>query len=156
MDRRDHRVGRAHRGPFWERWTTRIAVLALVTAVIGGGVYANLESVPGYAPWQDRASTLLRQIGFGGALDVYEDWRYSRHVPSDGSPDVRGLLTSTNGSATATYRFLPPLPGTADGRGWHPIRARPANSRWSTPRSCSRTTVTALPTSLRRSTPDSR
>jgi hypothetical protein len=72
MDMRGHRVGRAHRREFWERWTTRIAVVALVITVIGGGVYANPESVPGYAPWQDRASTLLRQIRFGGALDVID------------------------------------------------------------------------------------
>ena len=61
MDGSRQRAGHAHRTPFWERWTTRIGVLLLVVVVIGGGVFANLESIPGYAPWQDKASTLLRQ-----------------------------------------------------------------------------------------------
>jgi hypothetical protein len=74
------------RVPFWERWTTRLAVVVMLVAVIGGGGYANLE-----------------------------------HAPPDTTPDVRGLLTTTNGSPTAPYPYLPPLPGTADGRGWHPV-----------------------------------
>jgi hypothetical protein len=66
---------RAGRTPFWERWTTRIVVVIMVVTVIGGGVLANAESVPGYAPWQDGASTLLRHLGFDSALDAYEHWR---------------------------------------------------------------------------------
>ncbi|MDT5316766.1 MAG: hypothetical protein QOE74_5786 [Mycobacterium sp.] len=126
MDR--SRLGAAgrRRRPFWERWTTRLAVTVMMVAVLGGGVYANVESVPGYAPWQDRASTLLRQIGFGGALDTYENWLYSRHAPSDTSPDVRGLMsTTTSVSALGGYPYLPPLAATADGRRWHPVVRRP-------------------------------
>jgi hypothetical protein len=113
------------RVPFWERWSTRLAVVVMLVAVIGGGGYADLEAVPGYAPWQDKASTLMRQYGFGGALDAYENWWYTRHAPPDTTPDVRGLVTTTNGSPTAPYPYLPPLPVTADGRGWHPVARTP-------------------------------
>jgi hypothetical protein len=111
------------RRTFWEWWTTRIVVIAMLVAVVGGGLYANFASGQGYAPWQDRASTLLRQVGFGGALDAYENWLYSRHTPSDRPPDVRGLLATTSGAATVAkpYPFLPPLLLTADGLGWHPM-----------------------------------
>src|SRR4051794_24100456 len=63
---------RGRRRGFWDRWTTRLAVIGLLVAVVGGGLYANVASVPGYAPWQDKASTLLRQVGFGRALDAYQ------------------------------------------------------------------------------------
>jgi Phosphodiester glycosidase len=122
---RSHHDVAPQRRPFWERWTTRIGVVVVVIAVIGGGVYAKLESVPGYAPWQDRASTLVRQIGFGKALDAYENWWYSRHAPSDAPPDLRGLLSVPATSGTATYPYLPPLPVTADGHGWHPMARTP-------------------------------
>jgi hypothetical protein len=113
----------SHRRTFWERWTTRLAVIAVSCGLLAGIVYANFTAVPGYAPWQDKASTMLRQIGFGGALDTYENWLYSRHAPSDAPPDLRGLLSSPSGPASAVtaYPFLPPLRVTADGRGWHPM-----------------------------------
>jgi hypothetical protein len=120
-------VARSRRRPFWERLTTRLAVVVMTVAVLGGGVYAGVGSVPGYAPWQDRASTLLRQIGFGGALDAYENWLYTRHPPSDTPPDVRGLMatTATSASSSAGYPYLPTLAVTADGRGWHPVVRTP-------------------------------
>lgn len=127
MDRSRPGAARIRRRPFWERWTTRLAVSVMVVAVFGGGVYANAESVPGYAPWQDRVSTLVRQIGFGGALDAYENWLYTRHAPPDTSPDVRGLMVTSamSASASARYPYLPPLAVTADGRGWHPVVRSP-------------------------------
>ncbi len=103
-------------------------VTGLLIAVVGGGFYANVASVPGYAPWQDEASTLLRQAGFGGALDAYQNWTYGRHAPSDASPDVRGFLTAADASQSSggAYAYLPPLPVTADGRGWHLIAHDPS------------------------------
>ena len=102
-----------------------MGVLLLVAVVIGGGAFANLESVPGYATWQDTASTLLRQYGLGPALDAYENWWYTRTLPSDATPDLRGLLAGTTGSSVAPYPYLPSLPVTADGRGWHPVARAP-------------------------------
>jgi hypothetical protein len=53
----------SRRRNFWERWTTRLAVMAVSCGLLAGIVYANFTAVPGYAPWQDKASTMLRQIG---------------------------------------------------------------------------------------------
>jgi hypothetical protein len=119
---------RGRRRGFWDRWTTRLAVIGLLVAVVGGGLYANVASVQGYAPWQDKASTLLRQAGFGRALDAYQNWTYSRHVPSNAAPDVRGFLTAADASRSPgrAYAYLPLLPVTADGRGWHPIAHIPS------------------------------
>ncbi|MCP9276464.1 phosphodiester glycosidase family protein [Mycolicibacterium arenosum] len=107
-----------------------VLVVAIVTAL--GSGYAVLSSGPGYAPWQDRASTLLRQLGFGGPLDAFENWLYSRHAPPDTSPDANGLLGAFDHSAPngprASYRHLPALPGTADGLGWHPVVRTPGTS----------------------------
>ncbi|GAB7072046.1 hypothetical protein H7J06_02715 [Mycobacterium hodleri] len=100
-------------------------MIVVLLGVVGGGLYANVESVPGYAPWQDRTSTVLRQLGFGAALDTYENWLYSRHAPSNTQPDVRGLMATTT-AAAAPYRYLPHLAGTADHLGWHPIPRLPA------------------------------
>ena len=63
--------------------------------------------------------------GLGPALDAYEDWWYARKAPADTMPDVRSLVVATNRPATATYPDLPPLPVTADGRGWHPVTRTP-------------------------------
>ncbi|CAN5601813.1 phosphodiester glycosidase family protein [soil metagenome] len=116
---RDPRIPR--RRTFWERWPTRIAVIVILVTVAGVGLYPSLESIPGYAPWQDKASTVIRTIGLGGPLDAFENWLYSRHPPSDTAPDVRGRLTAASGSSPATYPYLPPLAVTADGRGWRPV-----------------------------------
>lgn len=112
---------------FWEWWTTRLAVIGVLIAVVGGGMYASIDSVPGYAPWQDKASTLMRKVGLGTALEVYENWLYSRHPPSNTPPDVRGLLAATTGptGSIRTYPYLPVLPVTADGAGWHPVLRTP-------------------------------
>ena len=120
-----HRARRADRTPFWERWSTRAGVLLMVTVVIGGGLFANGEAVPGYAPWQDKASTLLRQFGLGPALDAFENWWYTRKTPSDTTPDLRGLMTAPTESSTVDSPYLPPLPVTADGHGWHPVARAP-------------------------------
>ena len=116
--RRDASTDR-HGRSFWEWWTTRVAVIGVLITVVGGGVYASVDSVPGYAPWQDKASTLMRQVGLGTALDVYENWLYGRHLPSDTPPDVRGLMAAMGGSTgpIRAYSFLPALPVTADGPG---------------------------------------
>lgn len=124
--RRDASTDR-HGRSFWEWWTTRVAVIGVLITVVSGGVYASVDSVPGYAPWQDKASTLMRQVGLGTALDVYENWLYSRHPPSDTPPDVRGLMAAMGGSTgpIRAYSFLPALPVTADGAGWHPVIRTP-------------------------------
>lgn len=85
---------------FWERWPTGIAVIVMLVAVAGVGLYPSLESVPGYAPWQDKASTAIRQIELGGPLDAFENWLYSKHPPSDAPPDVRGRLTAASPALT--------------------------------------------------------
>lgn len=115
---------------FWERWSTRVVVIIALLGIVGGGLFASAEAVPGYAPWQDKTSTLLRQLGFGGALDTYENWLYGRHTPSDTPPDVRGMLNVVNITIAAPYPNLPHLTATADHLGWYPLsRTRDEPSR---------------------------
>jgi hypothetical protein len=125
MDARRQGHARSHhrRRSFWESWTTGIVVMTSLVAILGGGLYTNIAAAPGYAPWQDKVATVMRQIGFGAMLDAVENWIYTSRVPSDIPPDVRGLLASAAGTHTSThaYPYLPPLRVTADGEGWHPV-----------------------------------
>jgi hypothetical protein len=84
----------------------------------------------GYATWQDRASTALRQVGLGGLLDQYENWRYTRHPPSDTPPDPHtfepdAVIAGAPPSPLDSNPGLPPLAATADNTGWHPVTRVP-------------------------------
>ncbi|MCW2655356.1 MAG: hypothetical protein JWR32_6332 [Mycobacterium sp.] len=116
----------------WRR-LAQIAVLMVLAAEIStAATYEQVLGSTGYATWQDMASTMLRQVGLGGLLDQYENWRYTRHPPSDTPPDPRTLGTGGT-SVGATPRpadpgpVLPPLVATADNAGWHPVTRVPGS-----------------------------
>lgn len=115
----------------WRRWAARIVVLVVLAGeMITAAMYEQVLGTTGYATWQDKASTMLRQVGLGGLLDQYENWRYTRYPPSDTPPDPNAL--GTNGTAIGVPSVppdsspaLPPLAATADNAGWHPVTRLP-------------------------------
>jgi hypothetical protein len=115
--------GRVLRPQLWRRWAARIVVMVVLTAEgVTAVAYQRVLGSTGYATWQDQASTMLRQVGLGGLLDQYENWRYTRHPPSNTSPDPHSLRTGAGAPGTADRNPAPPpLTATADHAGWHPV-----------------------------------
>jgi Phosphodiester glycosidase len=114
------------------RWALLITCVAL--AVCAGVYQDQVLATPGYATWQDRSSTWIRQVGLGGWLDRYQNWRYGHRSPPDTAPDPR-LVRATAGAATSTGALSPPsadlpvLAHTADNNaGWHPVTWKPGGS----------------------------
>jgi len=69
-----------------------LAVVSVISClVVGIGLYHELSVGSGYAPWQDRVSILIREIGFGRVLDRVENWVYTRHTPSNSAPGLHTL-----------------------------------------------------------------
>jgi hypothetical protein len=99
-------------------------ILIAGSAVVDATAVVQLTARPGYATWQDRASTTLTAVGLGPALDRFENWLYTRSEPPDTAVDPNSILTSTHGSPSAATQpepQLPPLLHTADNGGWHPV-----------------------------------
>ncbi|MBC2644570.1 MULTISPECIES: hypothetical protein [unclassified Rhodococcus (in: high G+C Gram-positive bacteria)] len=63
------------------RRTTAVAALVLVIAVSLS--YTQAIPAPGYATWQDKTSSWLRDHGAASMVNAYENWRYTRHPPSN-------------------------------------------------------------------------
>jgi hypothetical protein len=79
------------------RWTAGIVAFAVLVAAVAW--HDQVSGSTGYATWQDRTTTMLRQVGLGGLLDQFQNWRYARSTPPD----------------------TPPLPRTSDNADWHPV-----------------------------------
>lgn len=120
-------VMRGRRRSVRERSTIRLVVIiGVVVAALGLAVYGQVYVTPGYASWQDKTSTLLREVGLGPLLDRWENWRYTRQAPPDLPPDLHALIPA---GAVATplraYSGLPALARSVDNAGWHSIVRTP-------------------------------
>jgi hypothetical protein len=71
--------------------TTVALTLAAVAVAIAAFVGTQAATGHGYAPWQDRASSLVRRAGLGSVLDYVENWFYSVNGPGNTQPDLQTL-----------------------------------------------------------------
>jgi hypothetical protein len=111
------------------RLARRILFGVCLVSAISAAVYQDqVLGGPGYVSWQHRSSTWVRQVGLGGLLNRYQNWRYTRHAPPDSAPDARLFPTADKGAAHSVSipgSALPPLAHTADGAGWHAVIRSP-------------------------------
>ena len=110
---------RRNRGATW------LAVVSVISClVVGIGLYHELSVGSGYAPWQDRVSILIREIGFGRVLDRVENWVYTRHTPSNSAPGLH-TLNVLGGASPADpsqgHAGLPTLSHNAIGSRWEAV-----------------------------------
>jgi hypothetical protein len=102
-----------------------LAVVSVISClVVGIGLYHELSVGSGYAPWQDRVSILIREIGFGRVLDRVENWVYTRHTPSNSAPGLH-TLNVLGGASPADpsqgHARLPTLSHNAIGSRWEAV-----------------------------------
>ncbi|BAH55666.1 hypothetical protein MLGJGCBP_01807 [Rhodococcus sp. T7] len=77
------------------RTARRIVGVAVTTMVLAAAMsYAQALLAPGYATWQDKSSSWLRDHGAAPLLNLYENWLYTRHPPSNAQPDLSQLAPS--------------------------------------------------------------
>jgi hypothetical protein len=82
------------------RLARRILFGVCLVSAISAAVYQDqVLGGPGYVSWQHRSSTWVRQVGLGGLLNRYQNWRYTRHAPPDSAPDARLFPTADKGAA---------------------------------------------------------
>ncbi|NMN99036.1 phosphodiester glycosidase family protein [Antrihabitans stalactiti] len=110
------RSARAWRtGRHW--WTaaarTKSAVL-LCCVVLVGVSYVHALLAPGYASWTDKTSSWIRDHGGAPLLNAYENWRYTRHPPSDVPADLSSFADPHGipGGTAAVNIVLPLLPSS--------------------------------------------
>lgn len=108
------------------RLARRLCVLVgAVLFAAAGTSYTSALMAPGYASWQDKTSSWIRDHGGASVIDRYENWRY-RHPPSNRQPDMTrytGVVGIAGGTTTATVQLptLPTLPGSPPAT-WSPGR----------------------------------
>ncbi len=90
-----------------------LGLVALVSMSVGSVSYARALATPGYATWNDKTSTWVREHGAGPLLDAYENWRYAT-PPPDTRPTLPlpGRAAVAGGTATS-IGTLPTLPTVA-------------------------------------------
>ncbi|QCB51253.1 hypothetical protein E5720_20985 [Rhodococcus sp. PAMC28707] len=91
-----------------------LAIAALVLLSLASVSYVRALTAPGYATWNDRTSSWIRDHGGAPALNLYENWRYAS-PPPDTQPDLTQHATAralSGGSATS-FGTLPVLPTVA-------------------------------------------
>jgi hypothetical protein len=116
-----------------------LAVVSVISClVVGIGLYHELSVGSGYAPWQDRVSILIREIGFGRVLDRVENWVYTRHTPSNSAPGLHTLNVLGGASpadASQGHARLPTLSHNAIGSRWEAVPMT-VNAQTERTRSC--------------------
>ena len=103
-----------------------LAATALVVLTLASVSYVRALLTPGYATWNDKTSSWIRDHGGGPALTAYENWRYAS-PPSDTPPDLSGFVSAAAvpGGASTSMATLPVLPTVTGSPAptWTPARA---------------------------------
>ena len=88
-----------------------LAAAALVVLTLASVSYARALLTPGYATWNDKTSSWIRDHGGGPVLNAYENWRYAS-PPSDTPPDLSGFTSAPAiaGGTPTSFATLPVLP----------------------------------------------
>ncbi|WP_179274049.1 hypothetical protein [Rhodococcoides fascians] len=91
-----------------------LAVAALIVLAVGSVSYVRALMAPGYASWNDKTSSWIRDHGGGPALNAYENWRYAS-PPPDTPPDPSQFASAAAipGGTTTSFAALPVLPTVA-------------------------------------------
>lgn len=103
-----------------------LGVAALVVLAIASVSYVRALMAPGYATWNDRTSSWIRDHGGAPALNLYENWRYAS-PPPDTQPDLtrNSSATALPGGSVTSIGTLPILPTVTGSPAptWIPGRA---------------------------------
>ena len=99
------------------RWTRAVRVKSTVLlgcVLLVGASYTHALLAPGYASLADKTSSWIRDHGGGPLLNAYENWRYTRHPPSDVAADLSSFADPHGipGGTTTVNIVLPRLPST--------------------------------------------
>ncbi|MBY4383790.1 hypothetical protein CH260_15575 [Rhodococcus sp. 05-2256-B2] len=91
-----------------------VSVAALIVFTLASVSYVRALATPGYASWNDKTSSWIRDHGGGPALDAYENWRYAS-PPPDTSPDPSQFVSAAAipGGTVTSLAALPVLPTVA-------------------------------------------
>ncbi|MGV8965806.1 MAG: hypothetical protein ACOH2F_05960 [Cellulomonas sp.] len=131
------RTRRQARSPRRRRWSRVVATILVLAFLTVGTSYAQALTYPGSASWQTRSVEWVRDHGGNPLVDAIENWYYTRHPPTNRSPDPAtlpawagqgaGVQAASGASPTgAAPAAIAPLPGAAPlaGEGiWVPGRA---------------------------------
>ena len=93
--------------------SVRVKTMVLLGCVLlVGASYTHALLAPGYASWTDKTSSWIRDHGGGPLLNAYENWRYTRHPPSDVAADLSSFADPHGipGGTTTSNIVLPLLP----------------------------------------------
>ena len=103
-----------------------LAVTGLILLSLATVSYVRALTVPGYASWNDKTSSWIRDHGGGPVLNAYENWRYAS-PPPDTPPDTSQFVSAAAipGGAPTSFAALPVLPTVAGSPAptWTPGRA---------------------------------
>jgi len=117
--------------PEW-RSTTVALMLAAVAVAVASLVGVGVSTGGGYAPWQDRASSLARSVGLGSVLDTVANWVYSLDKPGNSQPDVLALGVTLPGTpiagVSAQRSGLPALTESSGHLGWREVSGTPGDT----------------------------
>jgi hypothetical protein len=70
-----------------DRGATWLAIMSVISCLaVGISLYHQMSVESSCAPWEDRVSTLARQIGFGRVLDRVENWSTRVMPPATSRP----------------------------------------------------------------------
>lgn len=103
-----------------------LGVAVLVALSLASVSYTRALLAPGYATWNDKTSSWVRDHGGAPLMNAYENWRYAS-PPPDTPPDPSHLTSPTAipGGAATSLGVLPSLPTVAGSSAptWTPGRA---------------------------------
>lgn len=106
-----------------------LAAVAVATAVFLG---TRVSTGDGYATFQDKASSVIRNVGLGSVLDTVDNWIYTVNRPGSSEPDVQALGSALPGnvvSGAAAQRLgLPALTNTSRDAGWREVSGTPGDA----------------------------
>ncbi|SNS75876.1 phosphodiester glycosidase family protein [Rhodococcoides kyotonense] len=89
-----------------------LGIAALVLLSVATVSYVRALAAPGYATWNDKTSTWIRDHGGAPLLNAYENWRYAT-PPPDSQPTLpRPAASAVAGGASTSIGVLPVLPTT--------------------------------------------
>jgi hypothetical protein len=107
-------------------------MLAAVAVIVAAAVGIQVSTGDGYAPWQDKAASLLRTAGLGPVLDTAANWIYSLDKPGNSQPNVQALGATLSGTPiagpAAAHAGLPALTGLSRVVGWREVVGTPGGT----------------------------
>lgn len=91
-----------------------LGVALLVVVSLASVSYVRALMVPGYATWNDKTSSWVRDHGGAPLMNAYENWRYAS-PPPDSQPDLSQSTSPSSipGGTMTSVGALPVLPTVA-------------------------------------------